>query len=66
MKSNLEDCMQDQYNELTLVSIVNSFTIVDKKMKIVNISEDMLSEDNLNYLMQLKNKYKYSLQYTIK
>lgn len=66
MKLNLEDCMQDQYNESTLVSIVNSFTIVDKKMKIVNISEDMLSEDNLNYLMQLKKKYKYSLQYTIK
>lgn len=66
MKLNLEDCMQDQYNESTLVSIVNNFTIVDKKMKIINISEDMLSEDNLNYLMQLKNRYKYSLQYTIK
>jgi len=60
--------MQEKLNETFLVNCISKFTNVNKEMKIVDVTDeliDSLTQGEYDCLREIK-KFKYSLQYTIK
>lgn len=64
----MEDYSQEEFSEDNLINKVELFTNVNKKEKFVDITDLLLASlgcYQMSYLMELKSRFKYMLQYSI-